>query len=56
MSNLTIGIIFGIGFAGWVYSKLMRRTGGNTSSSLIAAILSGLFVCLVLTTLLSILT
>lgn len=36
-SNLTIGFLFGAGFAAWVYSKVNRSTGGNTQSALIVA-------------------
>ena len=53
-SNLTVGVVFGIGFGGWVYSKLIRSTGGNTVNALTAAALGGLFVAVVVTTLLSI--
>jgi len=40
-SNILIGLIFGIGFGGWIYSKMYRRTGGNTSNSIIVAGLCG---------------
>lgn len=49
-SNLTVGIIFGIGFSAWVYGKIQRSTGGNTKNSLIGAALCGLFACLVVVT------
>jgi hypothetical protein len=52
-SNLTVGIVLGIGVAGWVYAKLQRYTGGNTQSSLIGAVIVGLIVALVGTTLMS---
>lgn len=51
-SNLTIGILAGIGFGGWVYAKLQRSTGGNTQSSLIGAVLSGLGVLVLVVTIL----
>ncbi len=42
MSNQLTGILFGIGFAGWVYTQMMRQTGGNAKSSLIVTVLAGL--------------
>lgn len=41
MSNVTIALFFGIGFAAWVYSKIYRSTGGNNRSSLVVAASSG---------------
>lgn len=32
-----IAFIGALGFGGWVYSKIQRKTGGNTSNSLIVA-------------------
>lgn len=52
-SNVTIGLLAGLGVAGWVYAKAQRSTGNNTRSSLIAAAIVGLIVMLVITTLLS---
>lgn len=46
-SNLTVGIIMGIGVAGWVYSKIYKRTGGNTQNSLVVAVLVGLLAAMV---------
>ena len=37
MSNVMISFIASLGFAGWVYSKIQRKTGGNTSNSLVVA-------------------
>lgn len=37
MSNVTIALLFGIGVSGWVYAKAHHSTGGNITSSLIAA-------------------
>jgi hypothetical protein len=42
MNNTLVAIFFGIGFGGWIYYQLMRRTGGNTKSALISAVLAGL--------------
>jgi hypothetical protein len=51
-SNVTIGILFGLGVAAWVYSKVQRRSGGNTKNALIVGGLVGVlafaFVVLVL--------
>ncbi|MCA9332600.1 hypothetical protein KDA00_01880 [Candidatus Saccharibacteria bacterium] len=41
MSNVLVAFLIGVGFAGWVYSKIQRQTGGNTQTSLIAAGASG---------------
>lgn len=41
-SNFTIGLLLGAGFAAWVYSKMMRSTGGNTQNALIVAGVAGL--------------
>jgi hypothetical protein len=53
-SNLTIGFLFGVGFAGWVYSKLMRSTGGNTKNSLIVAACAGVAAMVMVITLMGI--
>jgi hypothetical protein len=36
-SNITIGLLAGLGFGAWVYGKLMRSTGGNTQNALVGA-------------------
>jgi hypothetical protein len=36
-SNVTVGLIFAVGFAAWVYSKMHRQTGGNNQTALIVA-------------------
>lgn len=51
-SNFTIGLIAGLGFAGWVYSKVMRSSGGNTQNSLIVAGAAGIGAMIVITSLL----
>jgi hypothetical protein len=53
MSNVWTGLIFGIGFGGWVYAQMMRRTS-NTKTSLLVAAAAGLVGWLVITTLLGI--
>ena len=37
MSNFLIALLFSLGAATWIYSKMMNRTGGNTKDSLISA-------------------
>jgi len=53
-SNVMVGFLLGAGFAAWVYSKLMRSTGGNTKNSLIVAGCAGIAAWVLLTTLLGI--
>lgn len=43
----------GIGVAGWVYSKVYKRTGGNTQNSVVVAALVGLVACIVVVTVLA---
>lgn len=51
-TNTTIALIFSIGFAGWVYAKIMRSTGNNTKSALITAGAAALVAFLLLISLL----
>ncbi len=51
-SNLTIGLLLGAGCAAWVYSKMMRSTGGNTQNSLIVAAFAGIGAMLAIITIL----
>lgn len=44
MSNAVIAFFIGAGFAGWLYAKLMRSTGGNTRDSLLVAGIAGVVV------------
>lgn len=37
MSNILVALLLGVGVTTWVYSKLMRNTGGNTQNSIIAS-------------------
>ena len=41
MSNSLVALMFGVGFGGWIYYQMMRRTS-NTKASLTAAIAAGL--------------
>ncbi len=43
MSSFMVGFFFGLGFAAWVYSIIMKNTGGNTKNALIVAGAAGLF-------------
>jgi hypothetical protein len=52
MGNGITGLLFGIGFGGWVYVMVMRQTGGNVKNSLIVAVLAGVVGFFVIYTLL----
>jgi hypothetical protein len=54
MSDAMIGLLFGIGFGGWVYSKIYRSTGGNNTSALLTAGGAALVAFLLVVTILSI--
>lgn len=53
-SDFAIGIYFGIGLSGWMYAKMQRQTGGNTTNSLVVAGGAGLLGFLLVFTLLGI--
>jgi len=53
MSDLAIGVMFGIGVGGWIYSQSYRRTGGNKPQSYISAIIVGVIALLAMVVLLS---
>ena len=42
MSNVMIGLFFGIGLGGFVYAKMMHQSGGNVKSSIIVALSVGI--------------
>jgi predicted Na+-dependent transporter len=47
MSNIVIGLFFAVGLGGFVYSKMMHQTGGNTKNSVIVTLIAaviGFFV------------
>jgi hypothetical protein len=46
MSKYLIALIAAIGAGGWAYSKIQRRTGGNTQTSLLMAGVAGVIVFL----------
>jgi hypothetical protein len=47
--NLMVAFFAGAGAAAWVYSKVMRSTGGNNQSSLIVAGSAGAAAFVVMT-------
>ena len=47
MSNFMVALLVGLGVAGWIYGKMMRRTGGITQNALIVAGTGGLFAFLI---------
>lgn len=47
MSNIIIALFLALGFSGWVYSRLQKKTGGQAKTSLIGTAVSGLAVFLV---------
>ncbi len=44
MSNAVIALLIALGAAAWIYSKMMRSTGGNTQSVLVVAGISGALI------------
>lgn len=53
MSNGLVAFMLGAGTGAWVYSKMMRRTGSNTTNSLVVAGIAGLFGFVAMLTLLT---
>lgn len=53
MGNGLISLLFAVGLATWIYTKLMRSTGGNQKSAITASAVSGVFVFIVFFTALS---
>jgi hypothetical protein len=45
--NATIALLLSLGFAAWVYAKIMRSSGNNTKSALTVAGCAAL-VCFIL--------
>ena len=39
MTNAFIALMLSVGVAGWVYAKMMRRTGNNTKSAITVALM-----------------
>lgn len=44
MSNALLALLVAIGSAGWIYSKMMKKSGGLTQNALIVSGVIGLFV------------
>ncbi len=53
MSSIVVALFLAIGASGWVYSKITRRTGGNTGSDITVVAVVGLIVFFVTWTLLN---
>ncbi|MEO8863362.1 MAG: hypothetical protein ABI354_03505 [Candidatus Saccharimonadales bacterium] len=53
MSNLLVGFLLGAGLAAWVYSKIMRSSGGNTKNAAIVAGCAGVGAMVVMTLIMS---
>jgi len=53
-SNLTIGLLVGAGFGAWIYSKVIRSTGGNAKNAIVVAAIAGVFAVVVITLLMGI--
>lgn len=51
-SNALIAFLVAGGLATWIYTKMLRQTGGNTQNALIGAAVSGGIIFLVVITLL----
>lgn len=43
MSPAVVAFMFAVGVGTWIYTKVMRTTGGNTQNSAIVAVISGIF-------------
>jgi len=54
-SNGLIAFLIAAGLGTWIYTKMLRQTGGNTQSALIGALVSAGIIFLVVITLLSML-
>lgn len=51
MSNFVVALIFAVGVGAWVYSKVIRRAGGNTTTSIVASVVVAIVVFIVAFTL-----
>lgn len=54
MSNALTGLIFGIGFSGWIYAMMMRQNGGQIQQSVTIAAVAGVAGFFVIFSLLSV--
>jgi hypothetical protein len=51
-----VSLLLGVGFSGWVYSKIYRKTGGNNQKSVTVAAASGLVAFMAMMIIMSIIT
>lgn len=54
LSNFMVGLFAALGGGAWVYAKMQRSTGGNTSNSLIIAGGAALIIFLAMVTFLAV--
>jgi uncharacterized membrane protein YdcZ (DUF606 family) len=43
MPPSVVALMFSAGFATWVYTKIQRKTGGNTQNSLVVSAIAFIF-------------
>ena len=48
MPPAVVALLFAIGAGTWVYTKVMRSTGGNTQNAAIVACVAGIFAFIAL--------
>jgi hypothetical protein len=53
LPSIVVGIMLGAGAGTWVYSKTMRRTGGNTQNAIVLAAITGIIACIFIMTVLA---
>lgn len=53
MPPIVVGLMLGAGAAAWVYSKVMRSTGGNIQNSLVVAGIAGVAAMILIMALLN---
>ncbi|MBA2278815.1 hypothetical protein H0V99_00010 [Candidatus Saccharibacteria bacterium] len=44
MSNTGIALLVAVSASAWIYSKMMRSTGGNVQSSIIVSAVAAIFL------------
>ena len=44
MPSEVVALFFAVGVAGWTYTKIVRRTGGNTKSDATVTVVVGVLV------------
>ncbi|MFZ1323660.1 MAG: hypothetical protein WAQ57_00685 [Candidatus Saccharimonadales bacterium] len=47
MPNYVVALLVAVSASAWIYSKLMRNTGGNTGSAVTASAISGVLIFVV---------